>query len=176
MKTAILVDGANNHGAIKSLGYVIDYREVLKYFKKGGEVLAWYYTALLTEPDGSNNLQELIDWLSYNGYTVVSKASKMFTDPLSGLTRIKGNMDIEIAVHAMQLSEYVDNIILFTGDGDFVSLITALRMRGVGVTVVSTRTFCSDDLRRAADKYIDLMDLKPLIERKYNARPTANGR
>ena|SRR5882762_10202850 len=168
MKTAILIDGANTHGAAKHLGYVIDYKAVLDIFTDSSSPLGFYYTALLLESDGTNSLQTIIDWLSYNGYKVVTKESKSFEDKLTGLTKIKGNMDIEIAVHAMELSEYVDRIVLFSGDGDFTCLVRALRMRGIHTTVVSTMAFVADELRRACDVYMDLSQLRPSIEKVFN--------
>lgn len=168
MKTAILIDGANTHGAAKSLNLFINYAAVLNYFKGNVPPTANYYTALVTESDGTNNLRELIDWLSYNGYYVVTKESKMFVDEITGQNRVKGNMDIEIAVHAMQLSDFVERIILFSGDGDFTSLILALRTKGVHTTVVSTSSFCADELRRSCDMYIDLRDIRPHIERVFD--------
>ena len=174
MKTAILIDGANTHGAAKALGYVIDYGAVLKIFTDDTSPLGFYYTAILLEADGTNSLQTIIDWLSYNGYKVITKDSKSFEDRLTGLTKVKGNMDIEIAVHAMELSEYVDRIILFSGDGDFTCLIAALRMRGVHTTVVSTMSFVADELRRTCDVYMDLLQLRPSIERVFDGQ--AEGR
>ena len=105
----------------------------------------------------------MIDWLDYNGYTVVTKATKEFIDA-SGRRKVKGNMDIELAVDAMELAEHVDQIVLFSGDGDFRSLVEAVQRRGVRVTVVSTISsqppMIADELRRQADVFTDLVELQ----------------
>jgi uncharacterized LabA/DUF88 family protein len=115
----------------------------------------------------------LIDWLGYNGFTVVTKPTKEFTDA-SGRRKIKGNMDIELAVQAIQLAATLDHIVLFTGDGDFRSLVADLQLRGKRVSVISTLQsnppMVADELRRQADQFIDLADLGPIICREPSAR------
>ena len=117
---------------------------------------------------GSSGIRPLLDWLDFNGYTVVTKAAKEFTDG-SGRRRVKGNMDIELAVDAMELAEHVDEMVLFSGDGDFRSLVERVQRRGVRVTVVSTISshppMIADDLRRQANVFIDLADLQSKISR-----------
>ena len=71
------------------------------------------------------SIRPLIDWLDYNGYTVVTKATKAtkeFIDA-SGRHKVKGNMDIELAVNAMDMAPHLDLMVLFSGDGDFRSLV-----------------------------------------------------
>lgn len=172
MKTAILIDGANTHGASKAAGYSINWKAVPNYFK--GTAVINYYTALIVQPDGTNHLRELIDWLSFNGFHVVTKEAKLFTDEQTGLSKIKGNMDVEMCVDAMLMSDYVERLIFFTGDGDFTHLVKAVRLKGVNVTVVSTKSFCADELRRCADTYFDLEELRPYFEREFNGE--AQGR
>ena len=115
-----------------------------------------------------SSLRPLVDWLDYNGYTMVTKPAKEFTDAM-GHRRIKGNMDIEIAVDMMEMGRKVDHIVLFSGDGDFRRLIEAVQREGVRVSVVSTlRTsppMVADELRRQTDAFIDLQDLAPQIAR-----------
>ena len=136
-KIALLIDGANLYSTSKALGFDIDYKRLLKEFQSRGSLLrAIYYTAVIEDQEYSS-IRPLIDWLDYNGYTVVTKAAKEFTDA-SGRRKVKGNMDIELAVDAMELAEHVDQIVLFSGDGDFRSLVEAVQRRGVRVTVVST--------------------------------------
>lgn len=176
MKTAIFIDGANNHAAGRALGFNIDYDRVLYHFNKDKSLLrAFYYTAILPVADGEDKLRPLTDWLEYNGFSVITKPAKMFHDPLTGLTKVKGNMDMELAVDAMRMADIVDHIILFSGDGDFAYLVKALQQKGVRVTVVSTLCvdvhsppMIADELRRAADVFIDLQHIKNAIER---ARP-----
>src|ERR1700728_3404590 len=136
-KTALFIDGANLYATCKTLGFDIDYKRLLKEFQSRGTVVrAFYYTAIIEDQEYSS-IRPLIDWLDYNGYTVVTKATKEFIDA-SARRKVKGNMDIELAVDAMELAEHVDQIVLFSGDGDFRSLVEAVQRRGVRVTVVST--------------------------------------
>ena len=136
-RVALFIDGANLYATAKSLGFDIDYKRLLALFgSKGQLVRALYYTALAEDQEYSS-IRPLIDWLDYNGYTMVTKPTKEFTDA-TGRRKIKGNMDIELAVDAMELSEHLDHIVLFSGDGDFRSLVDALQHKGKRVSVVST--------------------------------------
>ena len=173
-KIALFIDGANLHATCKTLGFDIDYKRLLKEFQNRGTLLrAFYYTAIIEDQEFSS-IRPLIDWLDYNGYTVVTKATKEFIDA-SGRRKVKGNMDIELAVDAMELAQHIDQMVLFSGDGDFRSLVEAVQRRGVHVTVVSTISsqppMIADDLRREADVFIDLVELKSKIGRDPSERP-----
>lgn len=173
-KIALFIDGANLYATSKALGFDIDYRKLLTTFQKRGYLLrAYYYTALIEDQEYSS-IRPLIDWLDYNGYKVVTKPAKEFTDS-TGRRKIKGNMDIELAIDAMELADVVDHYVIFSGDGDFRSLVEALQRRGRKVSVVSTMTsqppMISDDLRRQADNFIDVMSLKSEIGRDPSERP-----
>src|ERR1700735_3344723 len=136
-KIALFIDGANLYATAKTLGFDIDYKRLLKEFQSRGTLVrAFYYTAIIEDQEFSS-IRPLIDWLDYNGYSVVTKAAKEYVDA-GGRRKIKGNMDIEIAVDAMELAEHVDQIVLFSGNGDFRSLVQAVQRRGVHVTVVSS--------------------------------------
>ncbi len=136
-KIALFIDGANLYATAKSLGFDIDYKRLLQEFQSKGYLLrAYYYTALADDQEYSS-IRPLIDWLDYNGYTVVTKPTKEFVDA-SGRRKIKGNMDIELAVHVMEMVDSIDHLVLFSGDGDFRSLVEAIQRKGVRVTVVST--------------------------------------
>ncbi len=160
---ALFIDGANLYATAKALGFDIDYKKLLVLFRsKGHMVRALYYTALAEDQEYSS-IRPLVDWLDYNGYTMVTKPTKEFTDA-SGRRKIKGNMDIELAVDAMELAENLDHVVLFSGDGDFRSLVEALQQKGKRVSVVSTLStqpsMIADELRRQADIFIDLADLE----------------
>jgi len=173
-KIALFIDGANLYATAKTLGFDIDYRRLLKEFRGRDGVLlrAFYYTAVIEDQE-YNSIRPLIDWLDYNGYTVVTKATKEFIDA-SGRRKVKGNMDIELAVDAMELAEHIDQMVLFSGDSDFRSLVEAVQRRGVRVTVVSTISsqppMIADVLRRQADVFTDLIELRPLIARELPTR------
>jgi|TARA_R110000850_G_scaffold127064_15_gene245949 uncharacterized LabA/DUF88 family protein len=173
-KIALFIDGANLYAASKSLNFDIDYRKLLKAFQSRGYLLrAYYYTALIEDQEYSS-IRPLIDWLDYNGYKVVTKPAKEFTDSM-GRRKIKGNMDIELAIDAMEQSDVVDHLVIFSGDGDFTSLVEALQRKGRKVTVVSSLSsqppMIADDLRRQADYFIDLTSLKSEIGRDASERP-----
>ena len=175
-KIALLIDGANLYSTSKALGFDIDYKRLLKEFQSRGTLLrAIYYTAIIEDQEYSS-IRPLIDWLDYNGYAVVTKATKEYIDA-SGRRKVRGNMDIELAVDALELADHVDQIVLFSGDGDFRCLVEALQRRGVRVTVVSTISsqppMTSDDLRRQADVFTDLMELKSKVGRDPSERPPA---
>jgi uncharacterized LabA/DUF88 family protein len=167
-RIALFIDGANLYSTAKALGFDIDFKRLLHEFQSRGTLVrAFYYTALYEDQEFSS-IRPLIDWLDYNGYTVITKATKEFTDA-SGRRKVKGNMDIELAVNAMELAEHVDQIVLFSGDGDFRSLVEAVQRRGVRVTVVSTissqPSMIADELRRQADVFTDLAELQSRLSR-----------
>ena len=167
-KIALFIDGANLYSAAKALGFDIDYKRLLTEFQSRGSLLrAFYYTAVIEDQEYSA-LRPLTDWLNYNGYAVVTKPAKEFVDA-GGRRKIKGNMDIELAVDAMELAGHIDQMVLFSGDGDFRPLVEAVQRRGVHVTVVSTLAsqppMIADELRRQADVFTDLTELRSRIGR-----------
>ncbi len=167
-RIALFIDGANLHAAARSLQFDIDYRRLLNLFgTKGRLIRAFYYTALLEDQDYSP-LRPLVDWLDYNGYTMVTKPTKEFIDA-TGRRKLKGNMDIELAIDVMEMAQYLDHIVLFSGDGDFRRLVEAVQRKGVRVTVVSTTRsqppMVADELRRQADTFVELQELAPQIMR-----------
>jgi uncharacterized LabA/DUF88 family protein len=173
-KTALFIDGANLYATAKSLGFDIDYKRLLREFQSRGNLLrAFYYTAVIEDQEYSS-IRPLIDWLDYNGYSVVTKATKEFVDQ-TGRRKVKGNMDIELAVDAMELAGHIDHMVLFSGDGDFRSLVEAVQRHGVRVTVVSTvqtqPPMVADELRRQADVFLDIVELQSKIGRDPNERP-----
>ena len=175
-KIALFIDGANLYATAKTLGFDIDYKRLLREFQSRGNLIrAFYYTAIIEDQEYSS-IRPLIDWLDYNGYTVVTKATKEFVDQ-TGRRKVKGNMDIELAVDAMELAEHVDQIVLFSGDGDFRSLVEAVQRRGVRVTVISTIAsqppMIADELRRQADVFTDLVELQSKLGRDPAERPAA---
>ncbi len=167
-RLALFIDGANLYAAARSLGFDVDYKRLLELFaKKGRLIRAFYYTTLIEDQEYSP-IRPLIDWLDYNGYTMVTKPIKEFTDS-QGRRKAKGSVDIDLAIDALEMSDKVDHILLFSGDGDFRRLVDALQRRGVRVTVISTikasPPMVADELRRQADNFIELNDLVQHIQR-----------
>jgi uncharacterized LabA/DUF88 family protein len=172
-KLALFIDGANLHSTAKVLGFDIDYKRLLSEFQsRGNLVRAFYYTAIIQDQELSS-IRPLVDWLDYNGFTVVTKPAKEFDDG-EGRRKFKRNMSVELAVDAMELAPHVDQIVLFSGDGDFCSLVEAVQRRGVHVTVVSTlssqHSMVSDELRRQADVFTDLIALQSKVSRVERVR------
>jgi uncharacterized LabA/DUF88 family protein len=170
-RVALFIDGANLYAAARALGFDIDYKRLLQVFAAEGRLVrAFYYTALVEDQEYSP-IRPLIDWLDYNGYQMVTKPVKEFTDA-SGRRKIKGNMDIELAVDILEMAPHLDHIILFSGDGDFRRLVEAVQRKGARVSVVSTvrsqPPMLADELRRQADTFIELQTLMPKIAREHS--------
>jgi len=173
---ALFIDGISLHATSRTLGFDIDFKRLLKEFEDRGSLLrAFYYTSMIEDQEYSS-IRPLTDWLNYNGYTVVTKAVKEFTDA-SGRRKMKGNMDIELAVDAMALADQIDQMVLFSGDGAFRYLVEAIQRRGVRVTVVSTIStqppVIADELRRQADVFTDLAGFRSKLSRAPSARATS---
>ena len=175
-KIAIFIDGPNLYATSKTLGLEVDFRRLLSEFGSRGKLLrSFYYTAVIEDQEYSS-VRPLVDWLGYNGYTVVTKPTKEFVDP-GGRRKVKANMNVELTVNAMELAAHVDEMILFSGDGDLRSLVEAVQRRGVRVTVVSSfvcqPAMIADELRRQADEFIDLKHLESKIGRNVGAARAA---
>ena len=172
---ALFIDGANAHATAKALGFDIDYKRLLTEFQSRGTLVrAFYYTATFEDQEYSS-IRPLIDWLDYNGFTVVTKPAKEFDDGEGRRKFKRSSMGVELAVDALEIANQVDNIVLFSGDGDFCSLLEAVQRQGVHVSVISSLRskppIIADELRRQADTFIELDDLKAAIGRTLNAVP-----
>ena len=177
-RIALFVDGSNLYAAARALGFDIDYRRLLEVFTSKGKLLrAFYYTALIEDQEYSP-IRPLVDWLDYNGYTMVTKPTKEFTDD-AGRRKLKGNMDIELAIDVMEMAEHLDHAIIFSGDGDFRRLVDAVQRKGLRVSIVSTvrsqPPMIADELRRQADNFIELDDLRASIARAPGNRDLQDG-
>lgn len=175
-KVAVFIDGANLYASAKHLNMNMDYSKIITWAgsETGGKVIrSMFYTAL-SDDEAFVALRPMVDWLSYNGFVVVTKPIKEFTDA-QGRRKIKGNMDIEIAVDAMELAPHVDTMFFFTGDGDFRRVIESIQRRGVHVVVVSALEVVADELRRQADRFIDLQDIAHDVCRPSRAEKSVGG-
>jgi uncharacterized LabA/DUF88 family protein len=176
-RLALFIDGANLYSAARALGFDIDYKRLLSLFQSKGRLLRAFYYTVLAEDQDYSPIRPLIDWLDYNGYRMVTKPLKEFTDS-HGRRKLKGDMDIELAVDVMEIADRVDHIVLFSGDGDFRRLVEAVQRKGVRVSVVSTirsqPPMIADELRRQADRFVELFDLMPQIQRAIDPRREAS--
>lgn len=168
-RTGLFIDGPNFHGSSRDMGFDVDYQSLLGFFRERTKLVrAFYYTAL--DVSGEHTpLKPLVDWLSYNGYIVVTKPTKEFKN--GGQRRVKGNMDVELTIDMLNLAPYLDHIVLFSGDGDFRRLVEAVQHRGVKVTVLAGTDVTADELRRQADQFVELEAFRPFIQRRSEGTP-----
>lgn len=168
-RTALFIDGANLYSASRNLGFDVDYRNLLEFFRRKAHVIRAYYYSAVLETEEYSPLKPLTDWLAYNGYSLVTKPAKEFTDS-AGRRRVKGNMDIEVAVDMLELAPRLDHAVLFSGDSDFRRLVEAVQRKGVRVSVVSsirtTPPMVADELRRQADQFLELADIAAEFTRR----------
>ena len=168
-RVCLFIDGANLYSASRSLGFDVDYRNLLAFFRARANVVRAYYYSAVIDTEEYSPLKPLTDWLAYNGYTLVTKPAREYADA-NGRRRVKGNMDIELAIDMLELAPRMDHAVLFSGDGDFRRLVEAVQRQGVRVTVVSSiRTgppMVGDDLRRQADQFLELADIAPEFTRR----------
>ena len=173
-RLALFIDGANAHATAKALGFDIDYERLLTEFQNHGTLVRAFYYRAIFEDHEYFSIRPLIDWLAYNGFTVVTKPAKELDDG-EGRRKFKRSMRAELAIDALEIANQVDNIMLFSGDGDFCSLLDAVQRRGVHVTVISSLRIkppmIADELRRSADTFIEPDDLKAAIGRTLNTVP-----
>jgi len=174
-KIALFIDGANLNLTLKTLGFDIDYKRLLNEFQSRGTLLRAFYYTVVTQDQEYSPVRQLIDWLDSNGYTVVTKATKDFMDA-SGRRKVKGNMAVELTVDAMDVATHIDEMVLFSGDGDFRYLVQAMQRRGIRVTVASTIStqppIVADELRRQATSFLDLREIQTRISRiSLHAKP-----
>ena len=172
-KIGLFIDGPNLHAASKALGFDIDFKRLLAEFQPLGSTLRAFYYTTISEDQAKCPIRPLVDWLDYNGYTVVTKTAKALPDT-SSRRKINGNMNIELTVDAIRLARQLDQMVLFSGNGDFRSLVEAVQRRGVRVNVVSTISsqppMIADELRRQADAFIDLSALRFKLDRNTSER------
>ena len=168
-RTGLFIDGPNFHGSSRDMGFDVDYQALLEFFRERAKVIrAFYYTAL--DVSGEHTpLKPLVDWLSYNGYIVVTKPTKEFKN--GGQRRVKGNMDVELTIDMLNLAPHLEHVILFSGDGDFRRLVEAVQQRGVKVTVLAATDVTADELRRQADQFVELEAFRPFIQRRPEGQP-----
>ncbi len=178
-RLALFIDGANLYAAARNLGFDIDYRRLRDWFRgKSRLVRAYYYTVLIEDQEYSP-IRPLVDWLDYNGYSLVTKPAREYTDH-AGRRRIRSSIDVELTVDMIEMADRLDHAVLFSGDGSYRRAIEAVQAKGTRVTVVGTvRTnppMAADELRRQADNFVDLVQLRGDIERARDDRPPQNDR
>lgn len=168
-RVGIFIDGANLHASVRAVGFDIDFKRLLRLFREKSRLVRATYFAAIEDEGDHQRVRPLVDWLAYNGFAIVTKRLRIYTDDAGG-RRVRGDIGVELTVVAMGLARHLDHIVIFSGDGDLRYLAAALQQMGKCVSVVSTLgthpVMVADELRRQADHFVDLAELKPLIERK----------
>ena len=164
-RIAILIDGSNAHASANALNFQIDYVKFLALFKKKYQVNRALYFTALPPKEVDSPLRKMVTFLDFNGYNSIIKETKLHTDN-DGMVKRKGNMDCELAIYATKYAEVVERIVLFSGDGDFRIVVERVQELGCQVTVLSTLkgNMVSDLLRRQADEFLELDDMRAQIE------------
>ncbi|OLP18427.1 NYN domain-containing protein [Leptolyngbya sp. 'hensonii'] len=163
-RLSIFVDGNNMFYAQQKNGWFFDPRRVLGYFTEREDielVNAFWYTGI-KDPQDQRGFRDALISL---GYTVRTKILKEYYDDNSGRFSQKANLDIEIVIDMFNTVDQYDQVILFSGDGDFERAIELLRSKNTHITVVSTEGMIARELRNATDRYIDLNDIRDQIEK-----------
>ena len=168
-RLALFIDGPNFYAAARSLGFSISFKLVHEEFKRRGRLISARYYIAVPEEEEHYTFRPALDWMHYNGFALVTKTIKEYTDR-HGQPKTKGNMSVDLTVDALELAQRVDHIVLFSGNGDFCRLVEGLQRQAVRVSVVSTirseSPMISDELRRQADNFIELEELKEVIASK----------
>lgn len=177
-KTIVFIDGPDLHGIARSTGVDIDFKKLKSFFQDRTHLVrAFYYTTVVVQ-DQHATIKPLVDWLEYNGFTLVTKPAKIRIGS-DGRQHMNTNMRVELAVDALEFSQMADHVVLFSSDSAYCHLVATLQRRGKRVSIVSTLAnngaAVADDLRRQADQFIDLVDIAPSIRRKIKdrAEPTS---
>lgn len=163
-RIAIFIDGSNFNEAFKFARFRPNYQLIESFFAQEGDIVGMFYFTALPPKEVQSPIRAIMDHIQYHGWTIVSKETKTY-----GGT-VKGNMDVEIVVQAWAMWEHFTDLILFSGDGDFTSMVSELQRRGRRVTAVSIHergsdsSMMADELRRQVNKFIDLRDIKDYIK------------
>lgn len=175
-RTCLFIDGSSLYSTSRGLGFDVDYKKLLDFFTSKTHIIRAYYYAAILDTEDYSPLKPLTDWLSYNGYFLVTKPAREFTDS-TGKRRVKGNMEIEIAVDMMEMAPHIDHAILFTGDSDFRRVVEAVQRQGTRVSVVSSMRssppLIGDDLRRQADNFMELATIAITLPAASRQKPSA---
>jgi uncharacterized LabA/DUF88 family protein len=175
-RTALFIDGPNLFMAAKLLQTQIDYRSLLTHFNENSNLLraSYYSTVVETPGDQYISLTPLLDFLDYNGYTVVKKMSREYTDAQGNRKAKNHTMKVEMTIDMIELAPRLDHVVLFSGDGDLLMLVDTLKRKGVRTTIVSTvhgeTPVISDDMRRIGDSFVDLHAVMDIIGKPQTTR------
>lgn len=171
-RSAVFIDSVNLHLAARGLGFEVDYQRLLVYCASRSRLVRAHFYAAAPVSQEAPGIRPLTDWLSYNGYMVTLREQREIED---SARHVRSLLNMDLALDVYDLAPMIDHAILFSGDGDFVPLVQAIQRRGVRVTVVSTiktaSSMAADDLRRVADRFVELSGLIDELGRLPPAAP-----
>lgn len=177
---AMIIDGESLQCVLRTIGADIDFRKLLgMFFGRSFLVCAMYYA--ITSDGEPTGRRALLDWLEYNGYRVHEKRGRSSTESV-GSRACKSGVSLELAVDVLDMAPRIDNLVLFSGDGDLAPAVRAVQRKGICVSAVSTLAskppLIADRLRRQVDRFFDLRDLMPHLhlQRKESGGQRVIGR
>ncbi|HHV81999.1 MAG TPA: NYN domain-containing protein [bacterium] len=161
-RRALFIDGNNLYFVQRKLKWNVDFEKLLRYFRGESDFYnAFYYSGYDVN---DQNQENFLKALTLIGYTVRKKPLKTISSQ-DNEEKQKSNMDVEMTLDLILTASHYDESYLFSGDSDFEGVIEYLRVMGKEIVVVSTLGHIAIELRNAADKYIDLSELKPYLEK-----------
>jgi uncharacterized LabA/DUF88 family protein len=102
------------------------------------------------------------------GWKIFVKPVRRYTDEAGNVTT-KANADLDMAVEAMLQADKLDQVLLVTGDGDFIQVVTALQNKGCRVELIGFRNV-SGDLKKAVDTFYSGFLIPDLLPVSYEPR------
>lgn len=153
-RIGVFVDGANHSEALNQANVKMNYRDFLRGLDGNHQIVAARYYSGVSDKDAYKNVRDFLSVVSKAGFALVTKPIREFPDGT-----VKGNVDIEIAVDIMAMVDRLDQVMLFSGDGDFIYLVNTIQQRGVYVTVCSHKPFASVELRESCNEFLEIRDL-----------------
>ncbi len=171
----VFIDASNIWQAQKAKGSVFDYEKLKIFLKKkftASEIKVFYYTAYPAQGTREYSIDGKHKFFTYLkkglGFVVQKKELKRITThgDNGDIIQEKGNMDVEMTIDAMHYVSKYNVAVLFSGDSDFLSLVTYLRNKGKKVYIFSSKNNVSQELRTGGDGYFDVLDLTEDIWRK----------
>ena len=150
-RVAVLVDVQNLYYSARNFYESrISFKNLLKIVVDGR--ILTRAIAYVIKSEESNGENEFFSAVNEAGFEIKEKELQVF---LGGAK--KGDWDIGIAMDAIRIGSKVDSVVLVSGDGDYVPMVTYLQQAlGCLVEVVAFEKTCSKLLREVADDFIPI--------------------
>ena len=166
LKTKVYIDGSNTFHAQKKLGWLIDWYKAKNYLSVSRDIIDWKY--YIGVKDGDQEMASFLRYLNKVGISVVTKPLKKIylnkDDPQFEYAKdgrvYKANFDVEMTADMLLETDKITEIIIFSGDSDFVYLVRKLKNLGKNVTIYSSRKTISWELKLESAKVVFIEDLE----------------